>query len=157
MKPFMEEANPTRTESTLSSLKPTARRDWIGLCVILGTVLFPFAVFWFVFGGYRDLREWAQRIPFDSHVWKTGLADDNKKPVRIRMVDNLIRKYELRGMTRSEIIALLSEPPKTGYFSDYDFVYWLGPERGFISIDSEWLAIKFGPDDRVREFAIVRD
>ena len=112
---------------------------------------------WLVFGGYRDLREWAQRIPFDAHAWKTRLFDENKEPVRIRMVDNLIQKYELRGMTRSEIIGLLSEPPKTGYFSEYDFVYWLGPERGFISIDSEWLAIKFGLDDRVQKFAIVRD
>ena len=153
----MAEANPTRTETTHWSLRPTTRRDWIELCVILGAVLFPFAVFWLVFGGYRELREWAQRMPFDSHVWTTRLFDENKEPVRIRMVDNLIQKYELRGMTRSEIIDLLSEPPETGYFSEYDFVYWLGPERGFLSIDSEWLAIKFGPDDRVRKFAIVRD
>jgi hypothetical protein len=35
-------------------------------------------------------------------------------------------------------------------------VYWLGPERGFISIDSEWLGIKF-KDNVVIEVEILRD
>ena len=27
-------------------------------------------------------------------------------------------------------------------FREYDYVYWLGPERGAISIDSEWSVLK---------------
>jgi len=49
-------------------------------------------------------------------------------------------------MSRTDIDQLLGRPPKTEYFSDYDYVYWLGPERGFIRIDSEWLCIKFKHD-----------
>ena len=33
----------------------------------------------------------------------------------------------------------------------------LGPERGFISIDSEWLVVRFGQGGRVTEYEIARD
>jgi hypothetical protein len=41
-------------------------------------------------------------------------------------------------------VALLGEPPKTEYFKEFDLVYYLGPERGFMGIDSEWLVLKLG-------------
>ena len=53
--------------------------------------------------------------------------------------------------------AELISSEKTNYFADYQLVYWLGPERGFISLDSEWLAVRIGPDQRVAEARIVRD
>jgi hypothetical protein len=37
-------------------------------------------------------------------------------------------------------------PPPSEYFREYDYVYWLGPERGFVSIDSEWLVVRCGGD-----------
>ncbi len=52
---------------------------------------------------------------------------------------------------------MLGEPPSTGYFSDWDLVYRLGMERGFISIDSEWLVTRLGPDGRVVQARIVTD
>jgi hypothetical protein len=107
---------------------------------------------------FETLKEHASRRPFDSAAWKSSLASNNlKDPVRLRMVDDLLRRHRLAGMSRSEIIALLGSPPPTEYFRNYDFVYWLGPERGFISIDSEWLAIRFDSNDRVAEARIVRD
>lgn len=72
------------------------------------------------------------------------------------MVDDLLRRYKLVGMTRTEIEQLLGKPPSTQYFPSYDYVYWLGPERGFISIDSEWLCVKF-KNDKVIEARICRD
>ena len=33
-------------------------------------------------------------------------------------------------------------PPPTDYFREYDYAYWLGPERGLFSIDSEWLVVR---------------
>jgi hypothetical protein len=42
--------------------------------------------------------------------------------------------------------ALLGVPPPTPYFREYDYVYWLGPERGLFSIDSEWLVVKLQND-----------
>jgi outer membrane protein assembly factor BamE (lipoprotein component of BamABCDE complex) len=72
------------------------------------------------------------------------------------MADDLVRTRRLDGMTRAQVIALLGEPPKTPYFKDYDLVYLLGPERGSLRIDSEWLVVKFGRDGRA-DARIARD
>lgn len=73
------------------------------------------------------------------------------------MADDLVNSKKLNGLTRSEVVALLGEPPKTEYFTEYDIVYYLGQERGFMPIDSEWLVLKFGPDGRVKVATIARD
>ena len=91
--------------------------------------------------------------PFSSSKWK----EPANEGVRLSMVDALVRTHRLNGMHRDEVIDLLGPPPDTDYFRDWDAVYWLGPERGLMRIDSEWLVLKFGPDDRVTEWAIVRD
>lgn len=93
---------------------------------------------------------------FDSKEWKKlgtlGSWDDT----RTHMVDDLLRRYELVGMTKAEIDTLLGVPRETSYFREYDYVYWLGPERGFMSIDSEWLGIRFENDVAV-EARLLRD
>ncbi len=77
--------------------------------------------------------------------------------VRQQMADRLLARGTLIGLTREEAVGLLGEPPATGYFSDWDLVYWLGPERGFIGIDSEWLVLRLGADGRVVEARLVTD
>lgn len=72
------------------------------------------------------------------------------------MVDDLLARYELVGMTRDKVDELLGVPPETAYFTGFDYVYWLGPERGFISIDSEWLCIDF-EDGVVVDARLMRD
>lgn len=104
------------------------------------------------------LEERWNRLSFDATAWKASLSSPKTSdPIRLRMVDDLLRRHPFIGMSRGDLIALLGTPPKTGYFTDYQFVYWLGPERGYMSIDSEWLAVRFGPDDRVSAAQIVRD
>jgi outer membrane protein assembly factor BamE (lipoprotein component of BamABCDE complex) len=92
---------------------------------------------------------------FVSERWKKSLLVANDT-VRLEMVDDLLRRYKLVGMSRTELETLLGKPPPTAYFNNYDYVYWLGPERGFISIDSEWLCVKF-KGDTVVEARICRD
>jgi hypothetical protein len=60
-------------------------------------------------------------------------------------------------MTRTEITALLGADTPTAKFNDYELVYWLGPERGYVRIDSEWLAIRINSNDRVTEARLVTD
>jgi hypothetical protein len=60
-------------------------------------------------------------------------------------------------MTREQTVAILGEPDKTEYFRDWDMVYWLGPERGFMSIDSEWLVFRLDGQQKVTDYKIVRD
>ena len=92
-------------------------------------------------------------MPFDSAKWKAGNEDE----IRIRMVDSLLRKFEFTGKSRTEVVYILGEPDKTGYFRDYDMVYRLGMERVFISIDSEWLVIRLDAAGLVKEYGIARD
>jgi hypothetical protein len=73
------------------------------------------------------------------------------------MADWLVGSGTLRGKTRQDVITLLGEPSDEGYFRKWDLVYWLGPERGYFSIDSEWLVLRLGRDDRVIECRIDRD
>ena len=73
------------------------------------------------------------------------------------MVEWLVRSGRLDGLTRPQLLALLGPPSGAGYFTDWDLVYWLGPERGWFGIDSEWLVIRLGPDGRVAEYEIARE
>ncbi len=73
------------------------------------------------------------------------------------MADRLLSDGALIGLTRAELVGMLGEPPKTNYFSDWDVVYWLGPERGLAGIDSEWLIVRIGEDGRVAEARLVTD
>ena len=91
---------------------------------------------------------------FDSSLWRNSAT---LLSVRLRMADDLVNRQTLVGLTRQEVVALLGEPPKTEYFKEFDLVYYLGPERGFMSIDSEWLVLKLGPEGRVKRAAIARD
>lgn len=82
---------------------------------------------------------------FDSHTWR----DESKvqQGVRLGMADQLIADRTLLCKTRTEVVELLAEPPPTAYFADWDLVYWLGPERGYIrSIRSGWCCA-FPPKD----------
>lgn len=94
---------------------------------------------------------------FDAAAWSRNDKSSLDCPTRLSMIDSIIEDKRLEGLARDEIVGLLGAPDDTEYFKDWDFVYHLGPERGFMSIDSEWLVIRFGPDGRVREQAVVRD
>jgi outer membrane protein assembly factor BamE (lipoprotein component of BamABCDE complex) len=94
---------------------------------------------------------------FDQAAWLDSARAYSRAAVRGCMVDDLLRKRPLYGMTRPQVQALLGVPPATDYFETYDLVYWLGPERGMISIDSEWLVIKLDTGGRVSDAHLVTD
>jgi hypothetical protein len=93
--------------------------------------------------------------PLDPIAWQD--PSQVKQGVRLSMADWLVFWGTLRGKTRSEVVKLLGEPPDTVYRGDWDLIYWLGRERGFFPIDSEWLALRLGQDGRVIDSRIVRD
>ena len=123
----------------------------------------PFLFVFVVESGNQEQRKIEEREPseglhegdllFDSTIWKRGFTDNfgiiySLDTIRLRMVDDLLRRYRLRGMTREEVVSLLGAPPEATYFTEYDLVYWLGPEL--------WLTIKFGRDGRVSKTALLR-
>ena len=75
--------------------------------------------------------------PFNAVAWCD--PDQVRRGVRLGMADRLVAQDTLRGKARSEVIKRLGKPSDEGYFREWDLVYWLGPERSYISIDSEWL------------------
>lgn len=78
-----------------------------------------------------------------------------KIAIRGCMVDDLLEKHELRGMTRADVMALIGEPPRNDLFPEYDLVYWLGPERGLIGTDSEFLVMKLDANKRVTSVELI--
>jgi hypothetical protein len=136
----------------------SARRTIVTLLVVGGGVLLTPYLMLFGTIGWQGLEERMARRPFEPAAWRAATAYPvDAEPLRLRMVDDLLERRLLDGRTRAEVVALLGAPPATGYFRDYDLVYLLGPERSFLSIDSEWLGVRFGPDGRVAEAALLRD
>ena len=97
-------------------------------------------------------------LPFEEAAWKAGeQAKFDSSAPRLRMADGLIASGALKGQTKPNVLTMLGPPSQTDKFRDYNLVYWLGAERGSISIDSEWLVISFDKDQRVSEVLLVRD
>jgi hypothetical protein len=121
------------------------KKRWLVLAIVVLAVVLPIVIFRIYYPGQA----------FDPVIWQDKTQAE--KGIRLGMADRLVAQGTLLRNTRSEIVALLGEPPPTGYFRNWDLVYWLGPERGFISIDSEWLVFRFTDDGHCCENRIVRD
>ena len=98
----------------------------------------------------------ARPLPFDRVVWSADV-EDIEDFRRHRMADWLVEERRLLGMSRAEAISMLGEPTVTSHFRDFDLVYVLGNERGWISIDSEWLLIRLDNTGHVSSAVIARD
>lgn len=82
-------------------------------------------------------------LPFSAGWWRAGEGNwSDPLHRRHRIADWLVLSHRLVGLHRNDVVALLGEPPPTEYFKEWDMVYLLGAERGFISIDSEWLVLR---------------
>ena len=100
---------------------------------------------------------WAP-LPFIPSWWRSNESNwGDRFSRRHRMADWLIYGGALVGKTRADVVALLGEPPPTEYFKDWHMVYNLGAERGFISIDSEWLVLRLDAGGIVTEATLRRD
>lgn len=129
------------------------------LVAIMLFLLIPFAMFATVIAQLefqRVARCWGH-TQFDRREWNDSALVNSRTAARECMVDDLLERHSLVGKKRAEVVSLLGEPPKTGYFKEYDLVYWLGPERSWMSIDSIWLVMRIGPDQRVTEARLVTD
>ena len=94
---------------------------------------------------------------FDAERWKAGAPAHSTVVQRAGMAEDFLHRYDAVGMTRAELVSLLGEPDETDKFADYDLVYWLGPERGLVGIDSEWLVVRLGETGTAVEALIVAD
>lgn len=93
---------------------------------------------------------------FDSRRWRSNWTL-SCTPIRQSMASDLVARHRFDGLPRSSVEELLGPPDTNTYWSNYEdpnaMIYSLGG-RG---IDWEWLVIRFGEDDVVRECEIIRE
>jgi outer membrane protein assembly factor BamE (lipoprotein component of BamABCDE complex) len=116
--------------------------------LVVGGLALAAAIYWVVF---------RCPLPFVASWWNVDSEQGTALQTRYRVADRLTSSGRLNGMTQTEVVALLGAPTDTDKFKDHRLVYVLGPERGFISIDYEWLAIDFDPAGKVSKAAVVSD
>ncbi len=96
------------------------------------------------------------RSTFSSTAWQSE-AEWHGVLGRGCVVDDYLRRHAPVGRSREDIVRELGQPRPTDYFREYDLVYWVGPERGVVAIDSEWLVLRFDTAGRVSEGKLVTD
>ncbi|MCT2344763.1 hypothetical protein [Niallia taxi] len=75
---------------------------------------------------------------------------------RTFMIDNLLKEHPLKGKQKKDIISLLGQETAEANFKEKDnMVYLLGAERGFISMDTEWLIIHFNDENIADKVEVV--
>ena len=141
-----------------SKVKKCAPSLWIIALVPLS--FFGVIIGWILLGDVA--ANYWHRKDFDAAMWRSqeGKVDNHMWPPRLCMVDDLMESGKLDELRREEVINLLGTPHSKGFpggAEDCDIHYHLGPERGFLRIDSEWLFIDFDEDDKVKRYWIYRD
>ena len=125
------------------------RKPLIAVVLVGGALAFGIGALW---------HSQTAPTPFDRTNWLQGaLAKSSSDAPRLRMADGLVGSKVLLGMSHAEIEAMLGPPTETNTFRAYGLVYWLGPERGLMSIDNEWLAFRFDKDNKSIEAEVLRD
>jgi hypothetical protein len=120
--------------------------------ILLITLIIYLSIIGFIFFG-PSVKSYVQRTEFNSAVWKANLAPNNN--IKQRMVHDLLRNHKINGLRVTEVDVLLGIPPKSEYFKECDYLYWLGPESG-LGVDSEWLCLRI-KNGVVEDFKILTD
>jgi len=99
--------------------------------------------------------------PFDAQKWikaDTEGATDIEREFRILAIEDFLAHQNFKGQTKAQVIAILGQPTQTDKFQNYnyDMIYWLGPERSCIRIDSEWLVFTL-KDGQVESYRVIPD
>src|SRR3954470_8173451 len=121
-------------------------RKWRRIALWSGGVLL---VLWLV---------WRAPVPFVSSWWRSSdITTGGPLHLRQRMADWLVLTHGLNGMSAADVVKLLGNPPRTDKFRGAGLVYVLGRERGFVSIDFEWLVLTMGKAGTVENAAVITD
>lgn len=131
-----------------------ARRAIGPAIILLSLSVLIWLVIWPIVRVYVWPMVWfrlSQRT-FDAIAWKQARSSDVSQ--RLRMAENLLARYELRGMSRAQVIELLGKPDGE---DDSILVYLLGPERYGFGVDSEWLSLRLDSRGRVTDYQVSRD
>jgi hypothetical protein len=116
---------------------------------MIGIPAGTFAAYWLVF---------MSPLPFSASWWDVDTEKGTTFKTRYRVADRLAASGRLDDMTREEVIALLGAPvTDVTRLGKHDLIYVLGPERGLISVDYEWLLIDLDPLGKVAKVEVASD
>ena len=109
-----------------------------------------------------QIENYMNQEDFDASLWRESheVSEDIMWPPKLKMVDSLIESKILDNLSRKEVVELLGLPDsdqRPNHKNKNEIYYYLGPERGFISIDSEWLSISFNENEKVERYWLWRD
>lgn len=131
------------------------------LVISLAVLAVMLAVSWW------RIRSWVPGpLRFDAEVWRRDNLEalnsgriTSRAATRDRMVKDLLRRYPLKGMTRSAVVALLGEPDasRQAPFEEWDMLYWLGPDVRGLDLDYSWLVLKLDSAGVVSEWKVLCD
>lgn len=86
---------------------------------------------------------------FESEKWKNWTESETEWSLRWDMMNSLRNNYDLKGMSKSELLKLLGEPDSK---TENEFGYYLGnSKRG---INTGRLTIKFDNNNKVTDFSV---
>ncbi len=95
-------------------------------------------------------------IPFDRTKWLAAGEDGavDLDGDRYLMVDDLLQRHKLVGMSRIEVENLLG-PLRTAGYPSMGPCYYLGPQDSRVSLDNEWLVITFAGETVARALVLT--
>jgi hypothetical protein len=99
-------------------------------------------------------------ISFESQAWKRADPIEHYRTVRSQMVDDLLKRKLLDGLSRKEVEQLLG-PPLADIAgvglnaSHWHMAYHLGMDRSSYGFDSDFLVFRFDERDMVIEYRTV--
>lgn len=100
-------------------------------------------------------------LAFDAAQWQSASyrndSNDPKDTARVQMVDDLLRQYDFVGLPSTDVFALLGQPTEVSLFSEWDILYFLGPEPGLFSMSHLWLGFQLDAQQRVTNCQVVSD
>ena len=85
---------------------------------------------------------------FDSNKWKNWTESEAEWSLRWDMMNSLRNNYELKGMSKKQILELLGEPESQ---TESEFFYYLGYSK--LGINTGRLTIKF-EKDKVVDYSV---
>lgn len=101
---------------------------------------------------YAYLTYQSAQMEFSADKWH------EHEDKRVDIVDDLLEEYDFTGWSETKVTKLLGEPVKDGGGKEpNNIVYYLGDERGYPSIDREWLLFWFDESHYVTKVEITTD
>lgn len=101
----------------------------------------------------KDNKEENSKKTFDTALWKAKDTNDNYS-YRDEMLEDLVYKVKLKGLTKAEVITMLGEPDRTN--EDYLYYEVLAKEVGAFPLHKKFLVLKLAKDNTV-EWRKIKD